>query len=289
MINWPDALVDAIARRRAVIYLGAGASAGSVSTVDHTSRPPDWPTFLQGCISQMDGDTSVIEALVAEGDYLTACGLLQESLRDEWNGLLNTAFVAPKYAHSEAHTAIFQLDSRLVATPNFDKIYDVYAQQESRQTVRISHYYDPDTSELMRGDYRGVLKVHGTIDQPSTTIFTRHDYAKLRYQHAAFQSLIDALLLTHTFFFIGTSLRDPDLILFLENHSSAHPSAPVHYMTSPIGEIHPSRDPSIREDLNIKLLRYNPAAGHSELTESLQALVDVVQTSRDSVATRQGW
>ncbi|MBH0097926.1 SIR2 family protein [Salinibacterium sp. NSLL150] len=230
-----------------------------------------------------------MKALMAEGDYLSACGLLQASLRDEWNGLLTAAFVTPKYAPSATHTSIFQLDSRIVATPNFDKIYDVYAQQESGQTVRISHYYDPDTSELMRGDYRGVLKVHGTIDQPSTTIFTRRDYAALRYKYAAFQTLIDALLLTHTFLFIGTSLRDPDLVLFLENHASAHPSAPVHFMTSPADEVHESRDGGIRDDMNIRLLRYDRANGHAELAESLSELVEAVQSSREEIAERQGW
>lgn len=288
-MDWPKPLIDALARRRAVIYLGAGASSGSTSTVDGTSRPPDWPTFLNRCLERTEGDTSAIRKLLDEGDLLTACGLLKESLRDEWHTLLSEAFVSPKYAPSETHAAVFQLDARLVATPNFDKIYDVYAQQESGQTVRISHYYDPDTPEIMRGDYRGVLKVHGTIDQPSTTIFTRRDYSRLRYQHAAFQSLIDALLLTHTFFFIGTSLRDPDLVLFLENHASAHPSAPVHYMTSPEGEIDASRDESIRNDMNVKLLRYAPAEGHRELAESLQALVELVQVARDDIASRQGW
>ncbi|WP_282828038.1 SIR2 family protein [Gulosibacter sediminis] len=288
-MDWPKQLVDAIARRRAVIYLGAGASAGSVSNVDGESRPPDWPTFLKNCINSVNGDTSVIRNLLDEGDLLTACGLLKGLLRDEWNTLMTEAFVSPKYAPSETHEAVFQLDARLVATPNFDKIYDVYAQQESGQTVRISHYYDPDTPEIMRGDYRGVLKIHGTVDQPSTTIFTRRDYSRLRYEHAAFQSLINALLLTHTFFFIGTSLRDPDLILFLENHASAHPSAPVHYMTSPLNEIDESRDDEIRNDMNIKLLRYSPNDGHQELPDSLRELVDLVQSARDEIASRQGW
>jgi hypothetical protein len=244
---------------------------------------------LNQCVERAPGDTSVVRQLIAEGDLLTACGLLKESLRDDWHSLLTEAFVSPKFIPSSTHSAVFQLDARLVATPNFDKIYDVYAQQESGQTVRISHHYDPDTPEIMRGDYRGILKVHGTIDQPSTTIFTRRDYSQLRYKHAAFQSLIDALLLTHTFFFIGTSLRDPDLTLFLENHASAHPSAPVHYMTSPEGEIDPTRDYAIRDDMNLKLLRYSPADGHRELSDSLRDLVEVVNGERDAIALRQGW
>lgn len=289
MIDWPSQLVEALSRRRAVIYLGAGVSAGCVSMDDPAVRPPDWESFLERCLSKVQGDRGLIQGLIDKGDFLTACGLLKSALRDDWTELLTESFVRPRYKPSEAHNAIFQLDSRLVLTPNFDKIYDVFAQQESGQTVRIAHYYDPDIPGLMRGDYRGILKVHGTIDQPSTTIFTRSDYAQLRYKHASFQSLIDALLLTHTFFFIGTSLQDPDLILFLENHATAHPTAPVHFMTSPMEEVHSGRDASIREDLNLRLLRYDPQGGHEVLTESLNDLVQQVQTKSAEIASRQAW
>lgn len=290
MIAWPKQLVEAVARRRVVVYLGAGASAGSLSTVDNSSRPPDWETFLRSCLDSVSGQVKdESEKLIDSGDFLTACGLLQGALEDDWPSMLHEAFVAPKYGVSRAHESIFRLDARLVVTPNFDKIYDVYAQQESGQTVRVSHYYDPDTPEIMRGDYRGVLKVHGTVDQPSTAIFTRREYAKLRYKHASFQALLDALLLTHTFLFVGTSLRDPDLLLFLENHATAHPSAPPHFMTCPEGEVHGIRDAAVRRDFNVRLLRYSGASGHVELSDSLEQLVDLVQAARDDLADRQGW
>ncbi|MFE2657983.1 SIR2 family protein [Brevibacterium sp. NPDC059310] len=240
-------------------------------------------------MNEIDGDKDPIRSLIQSRDFLTACGLLKSRLKHDWDQMLSDAFVGPQYEPSEAHQAIFELDSRIVITPNFDKIYDVHAQQESGQTVRISHYYDPDTPQIMRGGYRGILKVHGTIDQPSTTIFTRKDYSTLRYKYASFQSLIDALFLTHTFLFLGTSLDDPDLRLFLENHACAHPSAPVHFMTTPSGEIDQSRDISISDDLNIELLRYDSANGHAELTESLKDLVTLVQSRREEIADRQEW
>lgn len=290
MINWPQSLVGDIARRRAVIFIGAGVSKNSESTTNPGIRPPDWTEFLTDCVAHIHGpDVTHIELLIAENDLLTACELLKGKLQDEWPQILASRFSAPQYAPAEIHRAIFNLDSRIVITQNFDKIYDVYAQSQTSGSTRILHYYDDDTSELMRGDYRGVLKVHGTIDHPSKTIFTRADYANARYHYRAFQSLVDALFLTHTFLFLGCSLADPDLRLFLENHAIAHPAAPVHYMTSPNGELHTDLDQIIRANHNIKVVRYEPTGGHVELTSSLLDLVDQVVEERESIAARQAW
>lgn len=60
-------------------------------------------------------------------------------------------------------------------------------------------------------------------------------------------------------------------------------------MTSPIGEIPEERDEAIAEDLNLRLLRYDPDNGHAELTSSLQELVVKVQENIDELAQTQQW
>lgn len=253
-------------------------------------RPPDWKSFLKFCVGEIRGsDTTHIERMIDENDLLTACELLKSKLHDQWPRILADKFSAPQYKPANIHRAIFNLDLRIVVTQNFDKTYDVYAQGETAGSVRILNYYDDDTSEMMRGDYRGILKVHGTIDHPSKTVFTRADYANIRYHYRAFQSLVDALFLTHTFLFLGCSLADPDLRLFLENHAIAHPAAPVHYMTSPTGELHKDLDSTVRADHNIKILRYDPSGGHADVTASLFELVDLVVEERESIAATQTW
>jgi hypothetical protein len=134
-----------------------------------------------------------------------------------------------------------------------------------------------------------VIKVHGTIDEPSRTVFTRSDYARVRTEYRSFQHLIDALFLTHTFLFIGCSLNDPDLGLFLEQHAYRHPSAPSHYMTSPDGEIAPQLTKSVKTNSNIRLLRYDPADLHKALLDSITALVPKVDDQRAVIASRMDW
>jgi hypothetical protein len=287
MINWPDSLIADLARRKCVLFLGAGVSMNSVT--ENGERPPGWREFLSYCLTFVPPPNDHIQKLIESDDLLTACELLKEKLADEWNQRLADRFVTPKYPSSHLHREIFKLDSRIVLTQNFDKIYDVYAQAETSGSTMIKLYYDADTPMVLRGNYRAVIKVHGTIDEPSKMIFTREDYVRLRYQYRAFQSLIDALFLTHTFLFIGCSLVDPDLRLFLEQHAYAHPSAPPHYMTAPSGEVHGDLDSSIKRNMNLRLLRYEPTDGHRELTESVEALVEAVEQSREAVAVSQDW
>ena len=289
MIVWPQTLVDDIARRRAVTFLGAGVSKNSISALDADQRPPNWEEFLSACITRCTGDVSLIKHYFDSGDYLTTCELLKIRLEDDWPQILTDQFLSPQYMPADIHRHILGLDLRIVLTQNFDKIYDVYAQTTTNSTTRISSYYDADTSQIMRGDYRGILKVHGTIDHPTKTVFTREEYSRMRNEHRSFQALINALFLTHTFVFLGCSLTDPDLRLFLENHSMAHPSAPVHYMTSPQSEIPLEMDGLIKKNYNLRILRYDDSTGHHPLTTSVANLVEMVNTSRERLAVTQNW
>ena len=45
MIEWPDLLIDAIARRRCVLFLGSGISANA-KNIDG-KKPPTWAEFLK--------------------------------------------------------------------------------------------------------------------------------------------------------------------------------------------------------------------------------------------------
>lgn len=287
MITWPASLVEDIARRRAVLYVGAGASQSSVGA--DGKRPPSWRQFLTQCVARCEDPTDHILNLIGSGDLLTACELLKARLADDWNDILSAEFSEPQYVASDVHKSIHELDCRLVLTPNFDKIYDVYAQRETNGATKVKHYYDADLPLSLRKTYRSIVKVHGTIDEPSKTIFTRQEYARSRKENKAFHEVLDALFLTHTFVFIGSSLEDPDLRLFLEHHAYQHPGAPPHFITMPANEGHEEIDVSIRNNLNLRVLRYDPANDHEELVSSLGSLVPDVENARDELLRTRNW
>lgn len=287
MIKWPDSLQEDLARRRAILFLGSGISANSVNA--HNLRPPTWHKFLLAALERCDNPRKHIASLIKRSDYLTACEVLRHRLDEEWNKLLNQIFTDPEFPPAEIHKTIFLLDSRLVLTVNFDKIYDTYSQQASANSVHVKHYYDDDVATFIRDHRYLVLKAHGTIDRPERMIFTREQYARAQYEFSGFYSLLDSLITTHTFLFLGCGISDPDVQMLLSRHANMFPGSKPHYMCLSSRSVHDDVELSLRRNYNLKVLRYSANNGHKELHESLQALVQLVDERRTKIADEQSW
>ncbi len=285
-IDWPEPLIDGIARRRSVIFLGSGISRNSEGKGG--ARPPNWLEFLTFALEKCPGDTRHIKQAISKRDYLSACEWLRTHLDDRWHKVLREQFVDPKFKASEVHKLIYALDSALVATPNFDKIFDGLATAESEGTVIIKTYYDDDLTQLVRGDHRVILKVHGTIDAPDKMVFSRGDYARARIDNSGFYEILRSLLVTHTFLLLGCGLDDPDVQLLFENYRFTHPPAPPHYVTLPSPAI-ADVEKLMRDTRNVRLLTYPARDNHAALGRSLATLVDKVEARREELAATHGW
>lgn len=287
MINWPKELVYDIACRRTVIVLGSGISRNSVS--NNGRKPMTWEQFLFK-MSRGIMPNRHINRLIREKDYLTACELIHKQIgRNSFNECLKDEYLNPGYKHSEIHERIFALDSRIVATPNFDKIYETYANHEAHASIIVKHHSDPDIAEAVRGSGRLILKIHGTIDSPDQMVFTRNEYAKARSDYDNFYSLLQALALTQTFLFLGCGVHDPDIRLLLEDIFSRHPSSRQHVFVLPRGELHKSVMSILQDSMNLLMLTYSPDNDHKELVDSVKDLVELVEANRDELKTSGNW
>nr|WP_269751517.1 SIR2 family protein [[Bacillus] enclensis] len=195
----------------------------------------------------------------------------------------------PGFEKHRIHEAIFKLDSRIVATPNVDKIYDTFANQESRGTIMVKNYYDNDLADKLRSEDRMIIKVHGTIELPDKMIFTRKQYTTAKYKNSAFYKLLDSLALTHTFIFLGCGLNDPDIRLILENYAHLYPNSRPHYMVTSSESINDDLKRSIRVNANLELLSYSSMNNHKELCTSLEYLAGLVEEERDRISENQNW
>lgn len=288
MINWPSYLVKDIARRRSVLFLGSGISRNSIN--GDGKRPPTWEDFLKIAIENISGDTEFIKTLLQEKDYLTACEIIYDKLTPHgFNEVAKDSFMRPGFEKHRIHEAIFKLDSRIVATPNVDKIYDTFANQESNGTISVKNYYDDDLADKLRSEDRIIVKVHGTIDFPNQMIFTRKQYTTARYKNSTFYKLLDALALTHTFIFLGCGLNDPDIRLVLENYAHIHPNSRPHYMVTSAHSVNEDLRRSVRDNANLELITYSPENNHIELCRSLESLVILVEEERDEIAKVRTW
>jgi hypothetical protein len=290
LINWPNEVISDIARRRCVLFLGSGVSINSVNKDGR--RPKTWKSFLESSLSGVKPSSYIkhIKKLIKENDYLTACEVIKKSLgKDAFNILVRDEFLLPGFLPAEIHEEIFKLDSRIVATPNFDKIYETYANTKANGTIVVKHHYDQDVASVVRESGRIILKVHGTIDSPEHMIFTRSEYASARTKHSTFYEILSALSLTHTFVFIGCGINDPDIKLLLEDTFFRHNSFRSHIILLPNNVLHDSVANILQETMNLKVIKYSSKDNHKELMDSLKSLNISVDAFRVELAKDLNW
>lgn len=285
MIQWSDGLVSAIARRRSVILIGSGVSANS-STEDG-KRPSTWGAFLQECNKKLGRRVPHITTALRRYDYLEACDYLRTEHGEEWANIIKSEFYTPIYRAADIHKAIFNLDSRIVASLNFDRIYENYAISASEGTAIVKNYYDNDIREAVSGVDRYIIKPHGTVDSVSRMIFTLEQYGKARTEYSTFYDVFSSLLHTHTFLCIGCGLSDPDLQIIFEDYRYKHGESP-HYMTLPT-PISEAQKNLIKRTRGINVLGYSPRDGHSDLTKSIESLVALVSAKREEISDLRSW
>lgn len=252
-------------------------------------QPKSWLAFLEHLMASVNPNRH-IRTLLRDHDYLTACEVLKNTMtKDNFNDALRDEYLHPGYNHAPLHESIFKLDSRIIATPNFDKIYETYANHQAGGSITVKHQFDPDVAHTLRGTGRVVLKVHGTIDSADRMIFTRHEYAEAREKYRSFYAVLEALALTHTFLFLGCGLNDPDIRLLLEDNFFRHPGARAHVFVLPRSSMHASVRETVKKSMSIDILTYNSTSNHQELIDSVAALVDLVEGERDNLRKSGNW
>ena len=285
MIEWPGDLILALARRRAVVVIGSGVSA-NCKNLDGKS-PPTWGEFLKKSYKKLEKKLDFLSQSLNQYDYLSACDYLKTEYGTKWPALLRENFVDPKFSHAAIHEHIFNLDSRIVISLNFDRVYDTYAIKSTDGSAIIKNYYDEDIRQVLAGNGTYILKPHGSIDNIPKMIFTLSDYSKERVSSANFYEMLSSLLHTHTFLLVGCGLSDPDVQLMFEDYRNKYSECP-HYMTYP-SPIHDRQIELIQRTRGINMLRYAAKENHKDLADSLSSLAVIVADARNAIAANQDW
>lgn len=301
-IKWPPRLVEDIARRQAVIYLGSGISASSENK--NGKRPPTWESFLKKIVEERGEDLDdnpdnsnrkevkkVINRLIRGKNYLMACEVILDKLGDKkFRELADDEFRIPGFKHNRLHELIRILDSRIVLTPNVDSIYEDYARDSGG--VIVKSYADKDLAKYLRPRLEEyfVIKVHGSASGAEPLVFTQSQYSKSRNEHMNFYKILDALLLTRTFVFLGCGITDPDIQLALENMNFSFPDCRVHYMVIPSKGISKTELKCLSKNRNLEFLEYDNSDGvHSCLLSSLEELIKEVEEKRSDLVVAATW
>lgn len=291
MITWPNTLIEDIARRNCVIFLGSGISCNSTNA--QGERPKNWKSLLE-----YGADTHItncdlkdqIHKKVDERDYLLACEMLKRGMGDEaFSDYIKSEYLTKRFEVADIHKTIFELDSRIIISPNVDVIYETYATSQTQGTTIVKTYTDNDITDVIRTGSILIIKNHGKISNPHEVIFTANDYAQIRNRYREFYDIINALILTRTFLFVGAGLHDPDIKLLMENYSFRYKYSRKHQFVIPSDEMSIDEENIYSDLLNMNFLKYDRSNEHKELKDSLAELVNKVNEKRDELSRNQNW
>ncbi|PHQ30316.1 SIR2 family NAD-dependent protein deacylase [Leeuwenhoekiella nanhaiensis] len=279
-MNWPKALTAELASRRCIIFIGSGASAGSISA-DGTKSPATWNKFLQDLKAKMTtGDKTTVDNLINSEKYLDAAEVILHGVpAADFSAYIREELVRPRYKESSIHESVLDIDPKIVVTTNYDDIYDKYCRQGSAiDGYNICKYYEDHIVSDLRSPVRLILKIHGCVSDPSKIVLSRSQYFREKQDHGNFFKVLEALFLTHTILFLGYSLSDPDIQLILENSSISARSAHPHYIVTG-DDLNPAIKESYKRSYNLEFIEF-PSGDYKTLNEGINDLKDEVLSYR---------
>lgn len=277
-------LLDDLARRRAVLFIGSGVTSSAATSSGLKIK--GWGEFLDNACEHTDPDLAgQVRALLASKDYLTASELLKGSLREAWGELITNEF-GQSANPSALHKAIISLDQRIIVTTNFDKLLETYwgstISNGALYPKVLSKIDDSVFSLLKDSEGKYLLKIHGSVDDVESIVFSRSEYIKSAFNSQSYTFFIESLLLNYTFVFIGFSMEDPAISSLLEMYAHKYRRARPHYMFSG-GDV-PENIRNIHRDLRkLQVMSYSPDDNHSELPLLIAKLAGQVQQRRKEI------
>jgi hypothetical protein len=276
---WPENLIEELAYRRCLIFLGSGVSATSRNS--DGKAPDTWGEFLNNVKSKMKNpspeDIQFVEEMLGEKNYLLALQTIS-SLCDpgEYSAYLKNQYLRGGYIPSHIHEMIKEMDSKIVVTTNFDKLYESICKEP--EYVTLDYTETRSIIGTIKAPENLIIKAHGSIDDTEKLIFTAKQYYQAQEDYPEFYHLLSALFLTHTVVFLGYSLNDPDINLLLQFlHNTANSSCP-HYLVDKRGNKNQIVN-HWKETYNVSLIEYGDT--YDKLEESIEELKDSVLNLRE--------
>lgn len=287
--NWPDGLIDAMAKDECVLFIGAGFTKNATST---RANPVSWTELLTELLNRISpkparGRRTNADAAIAgqikNGDLLWAAQALEARFTEagrhtDYREIIARAVDGPvdaKFQPGLPHESLLNLDARLIITTNYDKVLE---RLFGDGYVYLT-YKNDNIAESVRTGKSIVLKLHGTTDDLQGLILTRLDFAELRRKGVQALGVVEALALTRTVLFLGYSLDDPDLQLILENQMLMSSSTPGHYLLTSSRAVSPTRVDVMRKAFGVQVIPYSDQGGEG-FSQVFQELVGEVLSRR---------
>jgi hypothetical protein len=256
-----DDLHEAYESGNLVLFAGAGISAAA--------RLPDWKTLALRLLDRLRVAgaaahvTAEIDELIQKGRLVDALSAVKQELHtNEFNLAVERALSDRALPVPDVAIAIAELKPKLraVLTTNLDHFLERAFQGEwPAQTT-------PSGNMTQRRAY--IWKLHGTLLDRSSWVFTRNQYDQSMFASPLYRSTFEAIFRTLQVLFVGCGLADDDLDLTLGAVRALMGSQPPEHFALIKGPIAPYRRTSL-ENAGLRIIEYD---AHSDVPLLLRSI-----------------
>jgi hypothetical protein len=190
----PNALVEAVKQRQAVLFAGAGISYPSVGILARHVRDAIGSEIKKD-YNEYDYDVRSLEDVCDEYVAITDRITLVNRL---------AALIPQNAIPTPNHVAAVKA-FRFIVTTNWDLLFEA-AYREIGQGYNVLSV-SADAPQF-NYDQHNLLKIHGSVDKPLTLVATSEDYEGYVTTHKDLLDRITELLYNNTILFVGYGLRD---------------------------------------------------------------------------------
>jgi hypothetical protein len=261
-----DELAEAYASQNLILFAGAGVSAAA--------GLPSWKRLVElladrararGAPAPLLDEAA---ALAQKNQYIDALSALEQALGPpDFGAAVERALDDRTHPVPDLAKAVASLAPRLraVLTTNIDGLLERAFAGAWPALARA-------TGDIaQRRGY--ILKLHGTLLERATWVFTRAQYDRAQYADPLLQTAFSALFHAYPLLFVGYGLADDDFDQILARvRALAGPSPPRHFALVAGDTVTPFRRSRL-EQSGIRLIAYDNADGrHGAVTAILRDL-----------------
>ena len=287
----PHDLVEAAKNGNLVIFAGAGISKDNKKEYS-CDKMPGWNTLLVKIADKIGIKDNSDFTNLLDNNLLEAAEFLKyyashNSLTSDFYSVIEGIDNGFNVEHNEWYKKIAFLNPSIIVTTNYDSLleryfkdgYASYSPREDQDIAAISRNIKLKKPTL--------LKIHGDTKNGSieNIVITQSDYSRNIIKNPGYYRILQSLLDTRVFLFIGYSMGDPDFQILLHNTLSAssigNKSIKTHFML--VSNPKPYYKNMLEDSFGISVIGY-PAPEiseneyyHEEGKIFLQSLIDAIQ------------
>ncbi|MDM5257359.1 SIR2 family protein [Bacillus toyonensis] len=225
-MNISTDIFESIQHDKLVFFIGSGFS----KVFDF----PDWKGLIITVLEELKKNDSKYEGLINSMEFFSEIEILEKiksadvgNKRVVYKVLENTFQLPEDKERLVNHQIIGDITSKIITT-NYDKSIET-ANPTIKKIEKTNDYHLANLDEL--DEY--ILKLHGSVDEPSNCVLFREDYDKLYSNNSPIIERLKNIISDNTIIFLGFSLSDPFVKMQFEYIYSLYKGlGKTHYMVT---------------------------------------------------------